>query len=200
MAGDWGEHASTFAPYTFRDSRYCLACTCTCTRRRHRRPPSYHTYHNQRKSLILGDDPDAASGPSTCGFCRQRPRISAQMHAERTLIKMRPPIGCEADRAGGCARAILHITATRPIVGCPIFRPLVGWVGVRSSTAGLPHFFPRYSTNRLQHGSWRGHKGDQTPPSSLSTTSLNFLPHSLAPDESRRSRRHKTQPRALRWA
>jgi len=33
------------------------------------------------------------------------------------------PIGCEAVSARVLDRATLHITATRPIVGCTIFRP-----------------------------------------------------------------------------
>jgi hypothetical protein len=174
-------------------------------------------YHSQWESLNMGAAQVVQAGPLTCELCIQRLLSSAYFGSNLTAP------GAPLASAGVRNKARLHITVARPIVGSPIYRPwpVRGWRLQRA----LQHFFHVRGNSLLARAwawawawAWASAMGRQAGMDcdetiraagplhfsrSLHDEPQLLLPYSLAQwlqMSSGRSRRRKTQPRALRWA
>jgi hypothetical protein len=152
----------------------------------HPRAP-YHIFSLSVQKLKSGRCSSGASGPSTCALCIQRVLSSAYFGSTLTAP------GAPLASAGVRSQARLHITAARPIVGGPIFRP---WPVCRWR---LQQCSERCSTSSTfatfcKHGQARpGRAGRDCGEAIREAGPLHFsrslhdephlLPYSLAPDE-----------------
>ena len=186
-----GGAASNVSPYRPPSQSLDLHQSCTPQHRSHLIDQLLITLsHYQWESLNLGAGRAAASDPSTCDFCIERPSLSAER--KPTLTARGAPLASGDVHT----RALLHITPARPIVGCPIFRPwpVCGWSCSTSSTLAT------LADMGMNCGEAIREAGPLHCFRDLCTTSLNFFLTLWLQMSSGRSRRRKTQPRALRWA
>jgi hypothetical protein len=121
-----GGAAASVSPYRPPSRSLDLHRPCTPQHRSHPIDQLLITLSDyQWESLNLGAHRAAASDPSTCDCCIERPTLSAEKASGAPLAS-----------GDVHSRALLHITPARPIVGCPIFRPwpVCGWSCCTSST------------------------------------------------------------------